>query len=769
MKTKTTFLIIFCSLFFLGRSISQTISVFSKEDKQPLPGANIIIQTINQEDKKGVVTDNNGVATLSNIQFPALLTISYVGYETLTDTLYSAENKKYFLRSLSYGLKEIVVTAQYQAVSPEKSIHKVRIIDSKEIEQRGATNMKDLLQQEMNIRLSQDNILGTSMTMGGVSGENVKILIDGVPIIGRQNGNLDLSQINLNNVERIEIVEGPLSVNYGTNALGGVINIITKKTQYERVEVGLNTYYETSGQYNADAKVGYKFGTNLISLTGQRNFFDGWSQTDPLLSFPKEQVADSTRFKEWKPKEQYMGGAHYHKNLKTLQLHLVSNYFQEKIINKGKPRTPYYENAFDDYYNTYRWDNTANIYGTIGTEKEKNINILAAYNYYKRIKNTYYKDLTTLEEVLTTNPGDQDTTKFILYMTRGTFSTSNDSAKINYEIGYDVNLYNGYGPRIKDKQQQIGDYAIFASTQYTPLRKIADGKYQLLTIRPGLRYAYNTAYKAPLVPSINILYKPNKKISIRTSYAKGFRAPSLKELYFEFVDVNHNIFGNPHLKAETSDNYQFSISYSGSAGRRYWKIEPSFYYNKINNLITLAFIAPPNLNSYINVGKYITKGVSLNTSFGEQELMFSLGGNIYWLHSEIESDRGTTIDDGYTPEGTASVKYQIIKTKTKLALFYKYTGALLMYHFDEDGDVELNWMDDYHTIDFTINQPLFKKRMLLAIGGKNLFDVRNIGIKGNAHTSHTGGHNSAHAISMPVNWGRTFFVNLKININQRIK
>lgn len=767
MKTKTTFLIIFCSLFFLGKSNAQTISVFSKEDKQPLPAANLIIQTIGQENKQGIAADNNGVATISSIQFPALLTISYIGYETIIDTLYSAENKKYFLRSLSNELKEVVVTAQYEAGSPEKSVHKVRIIDSKQIEQRGATNMKDLLQQEMNIRLSQDNILGTSMTMGGVSGENVKILIDGVAIIGRQGGNLDLSQINLSNVERIEIVEGPLSVNYGTNALGGVINIITKKTQYERIEAGLNTYYETSGQHNADAKVGYKFGTNLISLTGQRNFFDGWSQTDPILSFPKEQPADSTRFREWKPKEQYMGGAHYHKNLKTLQLHLVSNYFQEKITNRGMPREPYYENAFDDYYRTYRWDNTANIYGTVGTGK--NISILAAYNDYKRIKNTYYKDLTTLDEALTTNPSDQDTTKFILYSSRGTFSTSNDSAKINYEIGYDVNIDNGYGIRIIDKQQQIGDYAIFASAQYTPLRKISDGQFQLLTIRPGLRYAYNTAYKAPLVPSINILYKPKDRISIRASYAKGFRAPSLKELYFEFVDVNHSIFGNPDLKAETSDNYQFSLSYSGSAGRRFWRIEPSFYYNNISNLITLAYIAPPNLNSYINVGKYITKGSSLNTSFGEQELMFSLGGNIYWLHSETESDMGTTIDHGYTPEGTASVKYQIIKTRTQLALFYKYTGAFLMYHFDEDGDVELNWMDNYHTLDFTINQPLFKKRAVLAIGGKNLLNVRNIGIKGNAHTSHTGGHNSAHAISMPVNWGRTFFVNLKINISQRIK
>ena len=67
------------------------------------------------------------------------------------------------------------------------------------------------------------------MSVQGLSGENVKILIDGVPVVGRLNGNVDLSQINLTNIERVEIVEGPLSVNYGTNALAGTINLITKK------------------------------------------------------------------------------------------------------------------------------------------------------------------------------------------------------------------------------------------------------------------------------------------------------------------------------------------------------------------------------------------------------------------------------------------------------------------------------------------------------------------------------------------------------------
>lgn len=127
-----------------------------------------------------------------------------------------------------------MVTGQYGANTADQSVYKVRVIDESRIKAQGAVNLRDVLTNDLNIRLSNDPVLGSSLTMMGVGGENIKILIDGVPMVGRTNGNIDLSQINLNNVERIEVVEGPLSVSYGTNALGGAINLITKKTKKTR-------------------------------------------------------------------------------------------------------------------------------------------------------------------------------------------------------------------------------------------------------------------------------------------------------------------------------------------------------------------------------------------------------------------------------------------------------------------------------------------------------------------------------------------------------
>lgn len=126
-------------------------------------------------------------------------------------------------------LDGLVVTGQYAPNTIEKATHKVRVIDRQKMDVMSAQNLRDVLTNELNIRISQDNVLGSSMSMQGISGQNVKILIDGVPVVGRLEGNIDLSQINLNNIERVEIIEGPMSVNYGTDALAGTINLITKK------------------------------------------------------------------------------------------------------------------------------------------------------------------------------------------------------------------------------------------------------------------------------------------------------------------------------------------------------------------------------------------------------------------------------------------------------------------------------------------------------------------------------------------------------------
>ena len=147
-------------------------------------------------------------------------------------------------------LEETVVTGVPMPVKLQNALAQYRIITKAAMLAQGAVTVADALTTQLNINLGNDRVLGSNITMQGLGGDKVKLLIDGLPVNGRENGNIDLGQISLNNVARIEIVQGPMSVLYGSDALGGVINIITAKATKQAVSAGFN--YEDAGRYNAD-------------------------------------------------------------------------------------------------------------------------------------------------------------------------------------------------------------------------------------------------------------------------------------------------------------------------------------------------------------------------------------------------------------------------------------------------------------------------------------------------------------------------------------
>ena len=100
-----------------------------------------------------------------------------------------------------------------------------------------------------------------------------------------------------------------MSVLYGTDALAGVVNLISKTNAKQNLSVGLNSYYESNGQYNADASLGWGFRKSSLMISGGRNFFDGWNEDE------------TTRNQLWKPKEQFFGNIKF--NLPKKELNVV--------------------------------------------------------------------------------------------------------------------------------------------------------------------------------------------------------------------------------------------------------------------------------------------------------------------------------------------------------------------------------------------------------------------------------------------------------------
>ena len=641
-------------------------------------------------------------------------------------------------------LETFVVTAQYKKTKQENTIHKIKVIDREKINSLGAVNLKDVLSNEINLRISQDNILGSSMSIQGVSGQNIKILIDGIPVIGRLGGNIDLSQINLNNVERIEIIEGPLAVNYGTDALAGTVNIITKKTFDNKINLKLNNYVESVGQYNTDAFLTCKIKNSNIGISLGKYFFDGWNPTDPIYEVPKPRLADINRIKQWNPKDQLFSKLEYNLVLDSQKIRTYFNIYKEKITNRGTPRSPYFESAFDDYYTTERRD--------LGMEyqkelKKSSLRILGAFNHFKRIKNTFFNDLTTLSEQLTGNDSDQDTSIFTQLNSRGNWTKNMN--QINFQIGYDFNQQSSIGKRIENNINSLTDIAVFTSSELN---------FKGLVVRPALRITYNNKYNAPIIPSLNIKHVL-KNTTFRASYGKGFRAPSLKELYFNFVDINHNIVGNTSLIAEKSDNYIANVQWIKSNELVKIKIDGGLFYNDIKNMITLAISETNNQQyTYVNIGVFKTIGAQFNTSLNFKSLKFKIGYAHVGRYNNLNMDNNIPLFN-YSPEFQSNLIYKIEKHQFKLAVFYKYSGKLNGYYIDNNNDISQSIINDYHNFDFNINKNFKNEKILWTIGAKNIFNVQSV-------TSNiSGGVHSNSSSSIPINWGRSLFTSLKFVIN----
>ncbi len=636
-------------------------------------------------------------------------------------------------------LQELVITGNYKPIGLDKCVIPTRNIIIEKLAMLGVQNVADVMKLQANFRLLQDPILGASLSLQGVGGENIKVLIDGVPVIGRQNGGIDLSQLNLLNVERIEIVEGPLSVQYGTNALAGTINIITKKSPSQGIEMAFNNYYETVGHLNVGASFGWRGANQSLMATAGRNFFGGWSDV-------KEENA--SRFQEWKPKIQYFADVQYGFTLGDVKMGYSGNFFDEFILNRGKPIAPYNELAFDDNYKTRRLSNSFKANYT--TKNQLIINGLVSYNRYQRIKNTFYRDLVELTQVLTDNEGDQDTTRFDLMAARGTVAKSNNE-KLSYETGFDINIETGNGLRIKGNNQLIGDYAAFASAEW----KITEG----FTLRPGMRVSHNTSYRAPVIPSLHARWKMRNNWTARASWGRGFRAPSLKELYFYFVDINHNIQGNQNLKAESSDNFNAVMNFTQCGkkdNKKVFKFEVSGFYNDIRNLISLAILrGGENAFTYVNIDKFKTKGGQFLGEMTLNKLYFALGGAL--TRRENQFDNQTL--SANTLEGRLIGTYSnIAHSRIDFNIWYKYSGKQPGFVKNENSSITSTFIASYSLADAGVSRRFWKNKINVALGCRNLFNVRNVAaqLAGGAHSS---GENVAALAT-----GRNFFTKIEIKL-----
>lgn len=738
MYKQIFFVFMLISVNVFSQNSITNVLVIDKQTSEILPFCHICIE--NKVDGKAdyFTTNTKGKAEFTYTG-KTVISISFIGYKTIIDTLNSyKKNKIYKLIAETFNIEEVVVTGQNKPISIDKSIYSIKLIGKEKVELQASNNLAELLSNELNIQINNDPSTGSSVKLQGISGENVKILVDGVPLIGRMDGNIDLSQVNLDEVDHIEIVEGPMSVMYGSNALAGVINIITKENKYAKLKTGIDTYYETVGTYSVNGNLYLKNKRNSIGLNIGRNFFGGYS--------PEE----NSRSQQWKPKEQYKAGLYYTYQKNKLKLKYKIDGFRERLLSRNNPSPPYYNKGNDIWFYTIRLNNSFQV--NYSFTEYSSFDLMLSYSYYNREKQKYAKDLTTLETTLSPNATDHDTTIFNAYVARGVYNFNNPSKKISYQLGFDFNAETADGKRIKNNYQQIGDYAGFASMQWNINKNIV--------IQPALRASYNTKYTAPLTPSLNFKYQLSKT-NFRLSYSRGFRAPSLKELYLYFYDSNHQIEGNDNLKAENSHNYNVAITHKNKIYKKPIELKLKGFYNQINDMITLVQVSEANGLHYRNgnIGEFESIGGTFTFNIRPKSF---LDINAGISETGTRDNYFSAKDFNFSSNANASVTIKLLKNTMAFSVFYKYIGRYPQYFYGKSGDLELGYINDYHNMDITLSKKFFKNKLTISTGVKNLFD--NVSVNG-VVSGGTGAHSGGSSASL-VGWGRTFFVGLKYNFSK---
>ncbi|SFD18536.1 outer membrane receptor for ferrienterochelin and colicins [Chitinophaga sp. CF118] len=654
-------------------------------------------------------------------------------------------------------LHDVVVTGQYKPQSLKNSVYQIRTITAAYIQQRAATSVLGVLDYELGVRFSADATLGeTDVELMGMSGASVKVLLDGVPLVDRGSTRQSLTQIDINTIERIEIVEGPMSVVYGTDALAGVINIITKKNTGNTLAVAARVQEETVGKEYAAFSGKGLHNENLNVNWSQKGFFAGGGITRNDFGGWADTLTG--RKKAWKPKEQLMTNATFGYGKNNFKVWYRLDYLNEDLISRGDIN---YNNAkaTDQHYFTERYTHQAQAVWQLNNDLS--LNGTASYQQYQRRTRTTIKSLDTGAEVLSTDDGAQDVSSFNTLFFRGTAQYTLSSA-VSFQPGIEFRRDASTGQRIEGTPV-INDYSVFISSEIKPVAGI--------NIRPGVRINKNSLYDAPpVIPSLNTKFSLSKNLDLRLSYARGFRAPALRELYFYFFDASHSIKGNRDLKAEYSNSFTGSLSWQAlQTNNLRIGLTATGFYNQFNNRIDIAYPANSDTATYVNINKFKTTGGTLNGTLNWKNIQAGLGFSYIGRYNAFADD--AAYDKSYptpqlvwTPEVNSNISYRFTRIGATLNLSYKYNGTRPVYeevtNVDGSTYIHLAKTSAFHNAEITATKKV-TKYVTVNGGARNLFNTTNL-----KNTTLNSGQAHSEGSLQPMWYGRSYFLGLSFNWNK---
>lgn len=617
----------------------------------------------------------------------------------------------------------------------------ITIITSDAIVKSGVTRLNEILSEQTGIILIPDESGFEGIQMQGLDSAYTMILIDGVPLVGRSSGVLDLSRISVGNIDRIEIVKGASSALYGSEAMGGVINVITKKPKKDMLSGNLSYRYAAFNTNDANVNVLWKKNKFSVNLFANYYSSDGYDLDETTIQKNVEKFYNTTI----QPKLYY----DFSENLKLI----VSNRF-------------YYQNQHN-----YALIDKQNYNGD-ATEKEWNSQIKLEhksfnsklYSEYELYATNYKNDafLNNESNVLF------ESSYYNQWLIRPEFRTTLTIKDHKLTGGVGVN-YETLDRTYFDSNVKFNSQYVFMQFDYNPTQK--------LNLLAGFRYDNHSAYASQFSPKLALIYKFTPVFSLKGSVGYGYKAPDFRQLYFDFTNpsVGYTVLGynvaedrlkelenqdqianrvagisfDKPLEAESAINFNFGTYYK----RDRFKMDVNAFYNSITNLIDTQVVASKksgqNVFSYTNISEIFTYGLEYNSTYTfTKDFSLSLGyqyliakdksvADDFSSHKfvrplgsleTIEIKKSDYFGLLNRSKHTANIKvlYTIpkIKTDINLRVFYRSKYGL----FDTNGNQVLDaydeFVDGYFLTNLSVTKHI-KDKLMLQLGANNLFDFTN--------------------------------------------
>lgn len=632
-------------------------------------GSPLIGVTVKASNDRITTTNTDGDFSISVEGSTAKLQISYIGFLTETFILKSNTGKHELRMTPDIGaLEEVVVTATRTPKALKDVPVVTRLITTDDIRKTDATNIQDLLTEELpglefTYAMSQE----TSLNMSGFGGKSVLFLVDGERLAGETMDNIDFNRLNLDNVGQVEVVKGASSALYGANAVGGVVNLITRESK-EPWRINLNSRYKSLGnEWRSGADLNFHSGKWTSNTNFQYNTSETVKLTDAFDTESNLQNLYGGRTFNVKERLSFQPS-------NALRLTARGGYF-----NRTSTRINY-----DDHYIDY----TAGLRGVWNIGVGKTLELSYSYDQYD--KQRYVNDRRTHDH-------DYSNRQHIVHALYTQFFGNNAlTAGADY-----MNDYLLTYQFVSGETHSQSSVDAFVQFDYNPL--------SWLNIVASVREDYFSESKNNSVTArLATMFKFNR-FSVRANYAGGFRAPTLKEMYMNFDMAGiQMIYGNPNLKPEKSHNFNLALEHNGQirnsifAGS--YSMNAMGYFNWYDSRITTTDYSGDSTDEagaiYCNEDGVKVAGIDISARY---RLQMGLGMtlNYNYLHT-----MGRTVDSQFSNPRPHSMTWRLDYERRLCSAYKFYAGISGRYLAKPESKYDTD--NAYSVWKFTLQQEVWR-------------------------------------------------------------